>query len=214
MKGAFEQGIAAIGEGVTSWHRNTARMEGASDASMTRAAAVFAVLALTLAACRPGGGAEASEAYTGEAYTIQAVDDASLGAFLTDGYGHTLYIFKNDGADTSRCTAVCAGLWPSFILAVGASVEGGAGVTGTFGTIRRDDGTTQITYDHAPLYYYSGDAAAGDTKGRGMGDAWFVAPVRGDAGSASPTPSSVRRAECDRLGVTPRPHLLISCRGA
>ena len=153
-------------------------------------AAVFAVLGLTLAACGAGGAAGASETYTGEAYNLVAVEDASLGAYLTDGYGHTLYIFKSDSADTSTCTAACAGSWPSFILAAGATVEGGAGVTGTFGTTMRDDGTTQITYDHRPLYYYSGDAAAGDTNGQGLGDTWFVAPVR--TTPVRPAPSSGR----------------------
>jgi predicted lipoprotein with Yx(FWY)xxD motif len=33
----------------------------------------------------------------------------------------------------------------------------------------------QVAYDGAPLYYYAGDTAAGDTKGQGMGEVWFIA---------------------------------------
>ncbi|MGH2473745.1 MAG: COG4315 family predicted lipoprotein, partial [Candidatus Limnocylindrales bacterium] len=162
---------------------------------------------LLLAACGAGGGygtapsadpstaassapsAEPSaSAGSSEAYTVKAVDDATLGAYLTDGFGHTLYVFKNDSSDTSTCTGACAGSWPAFILEAGAVVEGGEGVTGAFGTITRADGTKQITYDHQPLYYFAGDSAAGDTNGQGIGNVWFVAPVSGDSGSASPSP--------------------------
>ena len=33
----------------------------------------------------------------------------------------------------------------------------------------------QVAYGGAPLYYYSLDKAAGDTKGQGVGDVWFIA---------------------------------------
>ena len=36
--------------------------------------------------------------------------------------------------------------------------------------MERTDGTTQVTYNDWPLYLFSGDAAAGDTNGQGVGD--------------------------------------------
>ena len=48
---------------------------------------------------------------------------------------------------------------------------------GELGTITRDDGSLQVTYNGMPLYYYAKDMARGDTTGEGVGDEWYtVAP--------------------------------------
>ena len=39
------------------------------------------------------------------------------------------------------------------------------GVTGKLGTITRDDGTLQVTYNGKPLYYFKNDKAPGDANG-------------------------------------------------
>jgi predicted lipoprotein with Yx(FWY)xxD motif len=58
-------------------------------------------------------------------------------------------------------------------VASGTTPSAGAGVSGTLGTITRDDGTTQVTYNGRPLYHYSGDSAPGDTNGNYPG--WSAA---------------------------------------
>jgi len=45
----------------------------------------------------------------------------------------------------------------------------GAGVTGQLGTLTRADGTTQVTYNGMPLYYWFKDAQPGDTTGQNVG---------------------------------------------
>ena len=53
--------------------------------------------------------------------------------------------------------------------------SGESSLSGTFGTLARTDGTTQVTYDGRPLYFYVGDSAAGDVTGDGLGEVWHVA---------------------------------------
>jgi predicted lipoprotein with Yx(FWY)xxD motif len=104
-----------------------------------------------------------------------------LGSFLTDGSGKTLYLFTADtsGSGKSTCNGACATAWPP--LTSTDMPKADSGVTANkLATIKRDDGTTQVTYNGHPLYYYSGDAKAGDTKGQGFGAKWYVLSPAGD----------------------------------
>jgi predicted lipoprotein with Yx(FWY)xxD motif len=99
-----------------------------------------------------------------------------LGRFLTGPEGLTLYRFNLDEPGQSNCTDQCAGNWPPLLIEEGQRPNGNAGVVGQLGTIERDDGTIQVTYEGMPLYYWVNDAAPGDTNGQGVNDVWFVVP--------------------------------------
>ena len=110
---------------------------------------------------------------------------SKLGMILVDGSGRTLYLFEKDQPDQSACSGACAAAWP--VDQTSGTPKAGSGVTASLlGTIRRGDGTTQVTYDHHPLYYYSGDSGTGQQNGQGVdafGAAWFVvAPSGGKVG--------------------------------
>ena len=62
---------------------------------------------------------------------------------------------------------------------------GGTGVTGQFGTLTRDDTSTQVTYAGMPLYYWQADAKAGDTTGQNV-NGFTVATVSGAGAATSP----------------------------
>jgi predicted lipoprotein with Yx(FWY)xxD motif len=99
--------------------------------------------------------------------------DPKLGKYLTDDNGRALYVFAKDADGASACAGGCLNVWPVFYL---AKVSIGPGLDmGDFKTIARPDGTIQTTYYGWPLYYYAGDAAAGDVKGEGVNKLWFVA---------------------------------------
>ena len=97
---------------------------------------------------------------------------------LTNAKGLTLYWFAPDSPNKSVCYGSCAAYWPP----VAGNASAGPGVTGTIGTIKRTDGTTQATYDGHPLYTYIGDSAPGQDGGNNInlnGGLWHDVPVAG-----------------------------------
>jgi predicted lipoprotein with Yx(FWY)xxD motif len=96
-----------------------------------------------------------------------------LGSFLVDNKGMSLYLFTKDTPNTSNCYDKCATAWPP-LLTTGAPVAGTGVDTSKLGTTKRTDGSTQITYNGWPLYYYVKDSKPGDVVGQGVGDVWYV----------------------------------------
>ena len=110
----------------------------------------------------------------------QTLDARQIGGvnLLTNAKGFTLYWFVPDSPNKSVCYGDCAAYWPP----VAGNASAGPGVTGTIGTIKRTDGTTQATYDGHPLYTYIGDSAPGQDGGNGInlnGGLWHDVPVAG-----------------------------------
>ncbi|KRA23853.1 hypothetical protein ASD65_05015 [Microbacterium sp. Root61] len=106
--------------------------------------------------------------------------DSSLGEIVVDGTGMTVYMFDKDtqGAGASTCAGQCAANWPAVTTDSTEPVV--EGVTGEIGTITGLDGSTQVTLNGWPLYYYVGDAAAGDVNGQGVQDVWWVLTPAGE----------------------------------
>jgi predicted lipoprotein with Yx(FWY)xxD motif len=117
---------------------------------------------------------KASTGATVPATTIRSVTNATLGTILVSPAGATLYRFTADLNGQSTCTGACAQLWPPFTVAAGSQPTGVSGLVGAFGTSKRADGTTQVTYNGTPLYTFSGDKTAGSTAGQGVLGKWFV----------------------------------------
>ncbi len=82
------------------------------------------------------------------------------------------------GSSSATTVDVRTGSGATFLTAPTA----GTGATASdLGTIARSDGTKQVSYAGHPLYYFSGDSAAGQTNGEGVngfGALWYlVAPT-------------------------------------
>jgi predicted lipoprotein with Yx(FWY)xxD motif len=108
-----------------------------------------------------------------EVTTVVLKNDPKLGSYLADNNGRALYYFAKDADGQSACQGGCIKAWPVFYL---ATVAIGPGLDmGDFRSITRADGTIQTTYYNWPLYYFSGDTAAGDVKGEGVNRLWSVA---------------------------------------
>lgn len=147
-----------------------------------------AVAGFGIAATACSSGAGVTSAYGGSADARRSGDSVAitthptkLGIILTGPDGRSVYLFEKDLGTTSSCRAACAAVWPPVTSGSTPSVSGLAH-RALLGTTRRDDGVVQITYAQHPLYYFSGDHAAGDVTGEGMHDfgaAWYVVAANG-----------------------------------
>jgi predicted lipoprotein with Yx(FWY)xxD motif len=124
--------------------------------------------------------------------TVSATS-TNLGTVLVDGSGRTLYLFEKDQPNQSACAGACVAAWP--VDQSNGTPKAGSGVTASLlGMIKRGDGTTQVTYNKHPLYYYAGDSQPGQHNGQGLnafGAAWFAVAPSGGAvsGGAAATGS-------------------------
>jgi predicted lipoprotein with Yx(FWY)xxD motif len=111
----------------------------------------------------------------------------TAGVWLADQTGRTLYLFTVDKSGTSGCYGVCATNWPPLTTTGSVAVAGNA-AAGQVGSIKRTDGTTQVTYAGHPLYYFQGDTSPGMTKGQGVQGVWFLLGPSGNAMKPAPPP--------------------------
>jgi len=122
-----------------------------------------------------GGGAKASAPSTSGA-SVVSTKTSSLGTFLVDGSGRTLYLWDADHGSTSTCSGACAQAWPP--LTTTGTPKAGSGVKASLlGTTKRADGSVEATYGGHPLYTFAGDTRAGQTTGQGsngFGAPWWV----------------------------------------
>lgn len=161
---------------------------------------------LLLAACGGGG-----PSYGGSSTPSQAaatttgkisLANTSAGRVLVDPRGRTLYVFAPDSRGHSTCTGSCAAYWPPAPGADAAHGETKA-VTATLGTIKRADGTSQLTANGYPVYTYVGDHARGQANGQGTnlsGGLWWVVSPAGARVTTKTAPSSAGTSSNGRGG--------------
>lgn len=101
----------------------------------------------------------------------QAQDDAPLhkqNGVLVNAAGMTVYTFDKDKRHKSECTGACSTNWPP--VQASTSV-----LPPPFSTIKRPDGSMQMTYKGKPLYTFAKDKAPGDKAGdKLMNGAWHA----------------------------------------
>jgi predicted lipoprotein with Yx(FWY)xxD motif len=124
----------------------------------------------------------------GPALTASPTD--ALGTVVVDGTGFTLYRFDKDKPKPSKsnCNGSCATQWPPVVVASAAEAKAVRldGVdAAAVSTVKRADGKLQLTIGGWPVYRYSGDKAAGDTTGQGVGKVWFAVTPAGKKAAAA-----------------------------
>ena len=153
--------------------------------SLTLGVAVAAIVAIIVAS---GGGSTKAHA-AGAANSAVSISQTSLGKTLVDANGRTLYLFQGDKANVSTLSAAGQAVWPPFTATVPPKAQNGA-VAADIGTITTAAGTTQVTYNGHPLYYYVADKQPGQTKGQSLnefGALWYVLAPSGSAIASAPS---------------------------
>jgi predicted lipoprotein with Yx(FWY)xxD motif len=163
-------------------------------------AALAVVGALVLAACGSSGSSSSSGASSTPSYgaakpstsnaptssraaAAVSTKTSSLGTFLVDAKGRTLYLWDADHGSMSTCTGACAQAWPP-VTTTRTPKASGAVKASLRGTTKRADGSREVTYAGHPLYTFAGDTQAGQTTGEGsngFGAPWWVVSPAGQA---------------------------------
>jgi len=129
------------------------------------------------------GTAKPSTTNSSGAASVVSTKTSSLGTFLVDGNGRALYLWDADHGSKSTCSGACSQAWPP-VTTTGTPKASGAVKASLLGTIKRADGTREVTYAGHPLYTFAGDSQAGQTTGQGstgFGAPWWVVTPAGKA---------------------------------
>jgi predicted lipoprotein with Yx(FWY)xxD motif len=111
---------------------------------------------------------------------VKLATSATLGSYMTDAAGNTLYVYAKDVAGTNNCTSVgCNAAWPIYYE---ANIKVPKALNAAdFATKTTTDGRLQTTYKGWPLYYFATSSngiytreATGVTSGNGVGGNWVV----------------------------------------
>lgn len=150
---------------------------------MLLALSAVAAAAALVAACSSSGSSASGGSSGHVAAAAVGLKTAKVGGVtvLTNAKGFTLYTFAPDTSTTSKCNGACAVNWPP--VKPGTA----SGVTGAFATIKRSDGSAQLTFHGHPLYTFVLDKSPGQAKGNGVnafGGLWHEAPASGGAAPA------------------------------
>ena len=149
-----------------------ARVAGMTAAGLAVAALVLFGLVLA-GAGSPAPAATGTGTGTGTILKTTTIGGTTV---LTNAKGFTLYSFAPDTPAASKCYGSCAVYWPPVTGTAAAS----PGVPGRVGTIKRTDGSEQLTYNGHPLYTYIADTAPGQARGNNLnlnGGVWHEVPA-------------------------------------
>jgi predicted lipoprotein with Yx(FWY)xxD motif len=108
---------------------------------------------------------------------VRTIMDKKLGEVLTTSEKQAIYTWKSEPKGKIRCTGACAKAWPPVLVKKGVVIPMHySGIKGDFGTIRRPDGSRQLTLDRRALYTYAHEKP-GQVLCNNV-DNWFAVKIR------------------------------------
>lgn len=99
---------------------------------------------------------------------------------LTGSNNMTLYAFKRDTKDESKCSGDCLVKWPPLLASSINQIKLGQHIQKKLVNIYKlNDGRLGVSYNGMPLYYYIEDKKPGDINGQNVGQVWFMVSSSG-----------------------------------
>ncbi|MBV8953573.1 MAG: hypothetical protein JO153_05135 [Solirubrobacterales bacterium] len=154
---------------------------GSSSSSSSKTTAAAASTSAVAASSTTATATSSSSAPSATAIVLTTKHDRKLGTILAVGSKKmTVYLFEADRGPTSHCSGACAAAWPPV---TGTATAGGGATSSDIGTIKRADGSNQVTYKGHPLYFFVKDKDDGDAYGQNVhafGADWYVLAPSGN----------------------------------
>lgn len=161
--------------------------------------ALAASLALAACGSSSSGSGSSSQASSAPAGTtasssggstavVKSASNTTLSAtVLVDAQGMTLYHLSGEQNGKLICTSsACVRVWHPLSASAGTP----SGSVGSLGTVKRPDGTEQVTYKGMPLYTFASDQKPGDATGQGIKDVGTWTAVTASSNSSSSAPAA------------------------
>ncbi|MGP3689570.1 SCO0930 family lipoprotein [Streptomyces sp. IBSNAI002] len=130
----------------------------------------------TVAKSAPDAGAGTEQ---GAGVELSVAQNPMLGGILADAEGRTLYRFDKDSAWPMKfgCLDACLDTWKPAKPVDKSKVSGIAAEL--VGSVKRPDGSEQLTIDCWPVYSFTGDKQPGDITGHNKQGLWFAVTDKG-----------------------------------
>lgn len=131
---------------------------------------------------------------------VKTASNSKLGGtVLVDSHGMTLYHLSGEQNGKFICTSTtCLQVWHPLTAPAGSTPSGSVS---SLSTVKRSDGTVQVTYQGTPLYTFAQDKEAGEASGQGIKDvgAWSAVTVT-TSGPTTPSSSGSGGTETTKRG--------------
>lgn len=113
--------------------------------------------------------------------TVITTGQSKFGTMLFNENKQAIYIWELEESSSAECYGNCAEAWPP-VLTEGNPRATGEVNSNLLGTTKRSDGSTQVTYNGHPLYYYAHEGA-GEVECHNVathGGLWWVIQPNGN----------------------------------
>jgi predicted lipoprotein with Yx(FWY)xxD motif len=135
--------------------------------------------------------AETHPATTQASSSSALVKTASNGTLkatvLVNAQGMTLYHLSGEEQGKFICTSsACVQVWHPLTVTAASTPTGSVALA----TVKRPDGSVQVTYKGEPLYTFAQDSAPGQANGQGIKDVGTWSAVTISSAASSPAPAT------------------------